>query len=167
MIQGCVYSSHNITKRQLLFSSCTTETPSRALPIFMRVQLLSICWLAWRKYRPSVHIAACCSVTMAVPAHHDKQSMQENVFWNSYKLVYYGLSVTRLIGQLCLYSKTLGQKLFGQFRETRYTQTCLQNYSSEQTLSLFLNCAKVSHCDLLQMRAIFLEKYTSANIILY
>lgn len=54
-----------------------TETPRWTLPIFIRVQLLSICWLACRKYRPSVHIAACCSVTMAVP---EWQSMEEILF---------------------------------------------------------------------------------------
>lgn len=57
-----------------LLSLCATETSLKSLPIFMRVQLLSICWLAWRKYLPSVHMAACCSVTMAVPKRHSKQT---------------------------------------------------------------------------------------------
>lgn len=52
--------------------ACNTETPTTTLPIFIRVQLLSICWLAWRKYRPSVHMAACCSVMIAVPTHRNK-----------------------------------------------------------------------------------------------
>lgn len=79
---GLWLMTHVITKKHFLFASCTTETLSGTLPIFIRVQLLSICWLAWRKYRPSVHIAACCSVTMAVPARNNKRKdLNEKRIW--------------------------------------------------------------------------------------
>lgn len=130
-----------ITYTILLQGSYNFHQVRRTLPIFIRVQLLSICWLAWRKYRPSVHIAAYCSVTMAVPTHHNKHSRFDIsnkqsfvgsslsngwMWWNSQNLVYlffYNyrllLSVTCLIYQLhelCLHKKlgsSVGQSVPG------------------------------------------------------
>lgn len=64
---------HRLAFRLKSLLQTPTVKTSSSLPIFIRVQLLSICWLAWRKYRPSVHMAACCSVMMAVPTHQRNQ----------------------------------------------------------------------------------------------
>ena len=111
-------------------SSCTNYTSMRTLPIFIRVQLLSICWLAWRKYRPSVHIAACCSVTMAVPEQWSRKIVSDFV------------SVT---SPMCY--QFLGQTQFTQFSgATLYSLDCTSESSTavwEWVRSQIAKCADI------------------------
>lgn len=59
------------------YHSCHVGTPS--IPRFSSVQLLSSCFAAWLKYRPSVDSDACVKEMTAVPAEPEKPEMNSAI----------------------------------------------------------------------------------------